>query len=387
MKEVDATRYAYRFDMLIDSAVKQEGVMWNIGWGLTSKCNLECSFCYSITARHAANDIEDFSITKDFIDDNFHLVNSVNYGTGENSLCDVWPRVLMYVNKEFPRVVQGVTTNGYLGELCGNSSRTLEAVVDCLEEVDVSLDFGSKEKHNKFRNNPFVYDWAIKTFELCNKLRKRSTLVFLGTNETLKTSNINSLFELAQKYGSVVRLNLFRPTFGINEQTKKFIPDFEIIQKTLEYICVNYKILKISDPLFSAIFTHGNYPCADPSGVSSVRILPDGSITPSTYLISHEFKKLNIRMKNAFEQLNKEGFKSLIDRSTPEECIGCQYEATCQGGAFDRRYLWYGDFSKKDPYCPFEAGKNINISKLRITEDANFKSIHDGYLPTLFFCN
>jgi radical SAM protein with 4Fe4S-binding SPASM domain len=251
----------------------------------------------------------------------------------------------------------------------------------------VSIDFGFREKHNEFRNNSFVYDWAIKTLELFHEFKKRTTIVFLGTNETLEKSNICSLFELAQKYDSIVRLNLYRPIGGINQQTKKFIPKFEVIKQALEYICKHYKILSISDPLFSSIFTSEENVHADSSGLSSIRILPDGSITPSTYLISNEFKKLNIQMKNVFEMLNKSEFKNLIDRNIPQECVGCEYETKCQGGAFDRRYLWYKDFKKKDPYCPLEKGKIVNIDKLKITLNSDFQSIHDGYLPTMFFSN
>jgi len=360
--------------------------MWNIGWGLTSKCNLNCSFCYSKTVRNADADIVDFSIIKTFIDDNFHLVNSVNYGTGESTLCNGWIKILGYINEKFPKIIQGITTNGYLGELYNNGDIYVkETITNCLAEVDVSIDFGIREKHNGFRDNSFVYDWAIRTLELCHELKKRTTIVFLGTNDTLQFSNIDSLFELAKKYDSIIRLNLYRPVCGITPQTKKFIPDFATITNALEHIGQHYKILSISDPLFSSIFTHGKNIHTDPSGLSGIRILPDGSITPSTYLVSNEFKKLNIRTKNVFELLSKKEFINLIDRSIPQECVNCEYETQCQGGTFDRRYLWYKDFNKKDPYCPFGKDKTVNIKKLNITSDACFNSIHDGYLPTMFF--
>ena len=362
--------------------------MWNIGWGLTSKCNLNCRFCYSKSVRNVNDDIIDFSIIKTFIDDNFHLVNSINYGTGESTLCNDWIKILGYVNERFPKIVQGITTNGYLSEIYNNGDWYVkETIANCLAEIDVSIDFGLREKHNEFRDNSFVYDWAIRTLELCRKLNKRTTIVFIGTNETLRISNIDSLFELAQKYDSIIRLNLYRPVCGITQQAQKFIPDFETITQALEHIGKHYKILSISDPLFSSIFTHGENVHTDPSGLSGIRILPDGSITPSTYLISDEFKKLNIRTKDVFKLLMGHEFKSLIDRCIPQECIGCEYETQCQGGVFDRRYLWYKNFNKKDPYCPFEKGRVVNIRKIGIELDSSFHSIHDGYLPTMFFRN
>jgi radical SAM protein with 4Fe4S-binding SPASM domain len=328
------------------------------------------------------------SVYKNFVDDNFHLVNSVNYGTGENSLCDNWVEIIRYVNEKFPHVIQGLTTNGYLSELCKNNSATESIVVECLEEVDVSLDFGDKYLHNRSRDNLFVYDWIIQTLEFCKKYKMRTTIVFIGTNKTLEISNIKSLFKLAQKYDAIIRLNPYRPVSGIDERSRKFIPDFEIIKIALEYISDHYKIISLSDPLFSAIFTYGDEPKTDPSGLSSIRILPDGSITPSTYLVSSEFRQSNILEKDILTKLEQCGFKNLIDRSLPKECIGCKYESICKGGTLDRRYLWYKDFKRKDPYCPFGNGCDTAvIRKLKVTTDLNFQSVHNGYLPTLFFSN
>jgi radical SAM protein with 4Fe4S-binding SPASM domain len=360
--------------------------MWNIGWGLTNTCNLSCNFCYSQVVRELTNEITDINIIKKFIDANFHLVRSVNFGTGENTLCSIWPEIVKYIHEKFPTVVQGVTTNGYLSELCDKNSIVEKMLIDCLDEIDISLDFGNKEEYNNFRNNLYVYDWVIRTLELCKRHKKRTSIVFIGTNETLEIDNIKNLFNIAKEYNAIVRLNLYRPIFGLNEYSKKYIPDFEKIANALQYINDYYKILSLSDPLFSSIFTHGGKHYSDPSGVSSLRILPDGSITPSTYLITDKFRKLNIRTDKVFKELNNSGFQNLINREIPKECVDCQYASTCRGGTFDRRYLWYNDFTKKDPYCPF-GKENVNISKLKITIDPNFKSIHDGYLPTLFFSN
>jgi len=361
--------------------------MWNIGWGLTNKCNLSCEFCYSKNARNLSKEISEISVFKEFIDENFHLVKSINYGTGENTLCDNWIEIIKYVHEKFPNVVQGLTTNGYLSELCKYNSFAEKIIINCLEEIDVSLDFGDNERHNKFRGNSCVYDWVIKTLEFCKLNKKRTTIVFVGTNETLEISNIKNLFEIAREYNTIIRLNPYRPAYGIDYQSNRFIPDFEVIKKALEYISDNYKILSLSDPLFSAIFTHGDKPSADPSGFTSIRILPDGSITPSTYLITEEFRRLNIKIKNVFKELEKDDFKNLIKRIIPEECVGCKYVSVCQGGALDRRYLWYKNFGKRDPYCPFRNNEFTNISKLKVMPNINFQSVHNEYLPTLFFSN
>lgn len=138
----------------------------------------------------------------------------------------------------------------------------------------------------------------------------------------------------------------------------------------------------MNDALFSSFLT--NETVADPSGDCSIRILADGSITPSTYLIDEDYIVANITEHNVLEKVEQnKSLSELIVRTIPDECKGCVYENSCVGGVYDRRYLWYGTLNKKDPYCPgvfFE--KNENPIEITSTD---FKSVHDGYLPTIFF--
>lgn len=138
----------------------------------------------------------------------------------------------------------------------------------------------------------------------------------------------------------------------------------------------------MNDALFLSFLT--NETVADPSGDRSIRILADGSITPSTYLIDENYIVANIKETNVLEKMEQN--KSLTDvivRTIPEDCKGCAYENTCAGGVFDRRCLWYGTLNKKDPYCPGIFTKR-NAQPIKITS-TNFESVHDGYLPTIFF--
>lgn len=361
--------------------------MWNIGWGVTNICNLNCEFCYSKKVRKETEGIPNLEEIKKFIDNNFDKVNSVNYGTGENTLSKDWIKIVEYVHNKFPNVTQGLTTNGYLSQICKDDA--LKKIIDdAIEEIDVSLDFGDPSRHGKFRGNPKTFDWVIETLEYGKKNNKRLTIVFIGTNETLQIENIKSIFSIAKKYDSKVRLNLYRPTIGINERTEKFIPDFDTIKNALIYISEHYKILSLSDPLFSTLFLKDKENIKrDPSGLDSIRILPDGSITPSTYLITDEFKKFNIKMENVLEKLKEKEFQNMIDRELPKECNVCKYKELCGGGVLDRRYLWYKDFLHKDPYCAFNNEEIDKIPKLKITKKDDFQSVHDGYLPTMFFSN
>ena len=102
----------------------------------------------------------------------------------------------------------------------------------------------------------------------------------------------------------------------------------------------------MNDALFFSFLT--NETVADPSGDRSIRILADGSITPSTYLIDENYIVANITEPNVLDKIEKSNMlTNLIVKTIPSECKGCAYENSCAGGVYDRRYLWYGTLEKK----------------------------------------
>ena len=74
---------------------------------------MNCEFCYSRFKREHVNDLnyEDWLM---FINNNHDWINSINFGTGENSLSNDWFKLIDYIRKYYPEIRQAVTTNGYL---------------------------------------------------------------------------------------------------------------------------------------------------------------------------------------------------------------------------------------------------------------------------------
>ena len=353
---------------------------WNIGWGTVSSCNMHCAFCYSKMRRKEENDLKYPDWIK-FIDDNYQEIETINYGTGENTLDDEWFKLISYIRLKSPNIRQSLTTNGFLSEAIKDNYKC-EDFIHSIDEVDVSLDFYDEKKHIVFRGQKNAYKWALKTLEICKKYKKQATIVFLGCKQTLFPKNIDGIFKIAQEYGAYIRMNLYRPTIGINDHSAKFIVDYQTIVDVISYINSKYHVVSIADALFSALLTGDER--NDPSGVKSLRILPDGSITPSTYLISDNFTIANIKTNNVLSRLNSNLFRDLTDSvKIPSECADCVYRTICKGGVYDRRYLWHGTLDRKDPYCPCVFTKKLNPS---ISLDkGNFTSVHDNYLPTIFF--
>ena len=355
---------------------------FNIGWGITSSCNMNCKFCYSKETRQNTKDIT-INDWINFVDQNHEYIDSINYGTGENALSDDFFEFIYYVRKNYPNITQSLTTNGYIYEKVKNNPKFYDIYKASIDEIDVSLDFAIPEKHNYFRGQPKAYEWAINTLNMLKNDNKKATIVFVGFEETMTKENIDGLFAIAKKYDALVRLNIYRPVSEKEEINKKFILSYNTLIKAIEYIYKNYKVVALSDSLFGNIYTKG-LDIKENTGIDSIRILPDGSICPSTYLITENYRKdYNIKQENI---LSKIKFEDFIDAPIPEKCKNCEIKNQCKGGVYDRRILWYGTLEERDPYCPFDNNDDINKEQFKILKKERV-SVHDGYLPTMFFKN
>lgn len=354
---------------------------WNIGWGFTKYCNMGCGFCYSQKTRDSCEDIsEDIADHVEFVKKNHKVIKSINWGTSENSLTNNWYLLVDTIGEIDRNIKQGVTSNGYIGHKCGKNIYCYDKIVKWINEIDVSLDYHSPEKHNSFRGNNDAYSWVIETLEFCRAENIVSTVVFVGTEDTLSIENIAGLFDLAYKYGAYVRLNILRPT----AKSTLTPPSYSTVKKAIQFIIDNYQTVSLADPLFSSIY---GMKSVDPSGVSSLRILPDGSVTPCTYLTDSVWIAGNILRRDLdIESFGETAqFAEISSNVRPEICGECKVVSLCGGGAKDRRILWYGSLRKPDPYCPFYNGDNGWANKKLKSTKNNYNFIHADYLPTLIF--
>lgn len=353
---------------------------YNVGWGITNFCNMNCKFCYSKDTRLSTNTVT-FEDWIRFIDENNKFIDSINYGTGENTISDEFFEFIQYVRKKYPNITQSLTSNGYIYERVSKNSTLYDIYKNCIDEIDVSLDFAIKEKHNYFRGQPKAYDWAINTLKMLQADRKKATIVFVGFDETMTHDNIDGLFQIAKKYDALVRMNIYRPVSTNDEINKKFILSYKKLIEALEYINKKYRVVALSDILLGNIYTEEN-DIKENTGIDSIRILPDGSICPSTYLITENYRnKYNIKQENILSNIK---FDDFIDAPIPKKCEKCEIKNKCKGGVYDRRMLWYKTLDERDPYCPFENDDDLNKEKFKILKKKRV-SVHDGYLPTMFF--
>ena len=84
---------------------------WNIDWGAVSECNMKCQFCYSQKVRKDSSDFRQNDWIS-FIDNNYEYVNTINYGTGENTIFNEWYTLVDHIGKNYG-IPQSLTSNGY----------------------------------------------------------------------------------------------------------------------------------------------------------------------------------------------------------------------------------------------------------------------------------
>lgn len=358
-------------------------IKYSIGLGFTSNCNMNCPFCYSKSKRLNSSDLAIHNWIA-FIDRNKEYIKNINYGTGENTTSEEWYSFILYIRDNYPEIRQALTTNGTLAYVVKNDAEKRKIIIKCIDEIDVSLDFGKPDMHNYYRGSSNAYNWVLDTLEFCNGYAKDATIVMLGIDDVLTEANLSSVFAIAKIYNAKVRINLYRP---VDKKSNITPVSYDTIKRLFHWIGDNQKFLSISDPLFSSVY-FGDYVKNDPSGISSVRIIQNGDIFPSTYLLLPELKMGNIKDFD-FSEVDNNRIGSMIQKLTlPSFCDDCPIKDSCRGGVLDRRYLWYGSFEECDPYCPAKNGikkENIPFMKRYTIANEEFNSVHDGYLPTLFF--
>lgn len=250
-------------------------VGYTVGWGFSARCDLRCPFCYSSKLRQALK-LPELNITQaeQFLAKNGKYIHAINFGTGECFLSPTFSLLLELCNNYAPQAQVAVTTNGAFADL---SSDALSIATRYISECDVSLDFVQPEVHDRWRGKTGTWQRAMKAIELAIEFGLNTSIVMIGTAQTLKEENIQGLLKISEAYQVAFRINLYMPTFG----DYSFMPSIESVFTTLAMLKAWSPAVRSSDRLIGNIIgNNGTELHAEPK--RSCRILPDGSISPST---------------------------------------------------------------------------------------------------------
>jgi radical SAM protein with 4Fe4S-binding SPASM domain len=342
---------------------------------------MKCPFCYSASVRGEPVETPLRDAIR-FVDRNAEWIDSINFGTGECLLSDNWYEFARYVRETHPAIRQAVTSNGSLALQTEKGRFTMREFEALIDEVDVSLDFADERRHTRMRGNAQAYRWVLETLRLCAQTGIQTTIVLVAFEDTLNTENMRGIFELAAGYGAFVRINVLRPVRGVALEP----PSYEKLMFCLNEIVRDHRVVSLCDPLFGSVFRCKGAR-SDTSGSSSLRILPDGSVTPSTYLITEDWRGARIADEFCLADLKSNVvFRQLNDIPLPQHCRGCSLSDTCRGGAIDRRILHFDTLDEPDPFCPLRHADSLPaLHAVQYYNEENRPSVHDGYLPTLIF--
>ena len=355
---------------------------WKIGWGISNLCNMRCGFCYSRKARQEPDFHDNIREGLRLIRENKDQIESINFGTGEPALVPEMFDLCEAIREAAPHISIGITTNGTLANAVQDPHH-LKVFSECIDDVDVSLDYGTAGEQDRSRNYPGAFSMAERTLELCREYGKNASVVNALHKYNCTVSNMDALMRLARIHDSSLRINIYRPTYDFD-----YVLSYSCLKEVLVHIVKHYEIESLADPLFASLFS---VPCpaGDPVARSSFRILPNGYISPSTYLLDPEWRAIRIDEVHDLNDLHRfEAFRAILDAPNPKECRSCPLQGICRGGVIDRRWLWYHDLKQRDPYCPLRYEDETSWTGLSgsVYLSPSRKSfVHDGYLPTLIF--
>jgi radical SAM protein with 4Fe4S-binding SPASM domain len=345
-----------------------------------------CRFCYSRITHSAPTSSAESSLQPhlQFVRDNAQDLATINWGTTENTVAEEWYELVSAIQDIAPHVVQALTTNGYLAHACRSDARRKDIFLRCVGDVDVSLDFCAPEPHNRFRGHPNAFAMAMETLELCQEHGIPRSLVVLACGETLFPENLDGLFRIAARYDAHVRLSILRPVRGCELPPLSYAQ----LRAGLAWITEHHDAVSLSDPLFAAL---AGCPTSDPTGIQSARILPNGDVTPCTYLIEPPWIAANIYQERVRlpELASRWAFRALREPVRPEPCRDCTLWSACGGGSKDRRILAGGSLATRDPYCPRLHDDELRwfTGRVPCMKKSAAPLVHAAYLSTLIFAH
>jgi len=364
---------------------KSRNVKWTIGWGYTSRCDLNCAFCYSRRVRRGNATLEiHFDDARSFVIHNQYHVGAFNFGTGECFLAPMFTDLLKICADTIPGVDLAVTTNGAFFD-AANTTEKVELYRNCISELDVSIDFAKSEDHDSWRGKPGCWARAINAVKLAFDMGIATSIVMVGTKQTLQEQNVAAMLELAESHGVALRINLFMPTAG----DFSFSPSTATVWSLLEQLQEHESIMRSSDPLIGPR-TDTYQPGLHLAAHRSCRVLPDGRVTPSTYLLDAPWTLDGSLITLDLGQIvETEPFRKFSSAPVPNECRNCAYSEVCRGGSVERRWLWFQRLDRRDPYCP---GPSFQFTKRSFPFGGAFETrwngptVHLDYLPTIIVC-
>lgn len=339
-----------------------------VGWGF-GRCNQQCKHCYNSSKSDAPTYA--FLELKTVADKICPDITDINFGTGEFAVNPRAVDIAQYINENYPKINLALTTTGSSVAILPRS-----LTKKLFHDVDVSVDFPDKKRHNEFRRHPEAWSWVKKALDILVSEEIPRSIVTCITSETTN-DDIENLLNLARSYDATWRINWFRHTgrgtADLRVQANRAWEIISFLSDQVTFYCL--------DSVFAGPLNVECSPC--PAGRSTCRIHENMETSCYPFLKGREWSGGNILNDNVKLTTIYDApvFKKLRNRTVPH-CNSCPFWEKCHGGCVTRAVLHNGGINEPDDYCPFKAG--LTIEKLAAISIKKQKGdlVHDGYLCT-----
>lgn len=354
----------------MNTKINQQKIV-KVGWGL-GLCNQNCIHCYNSSSQSNNVPRYTFDELKYVADKICPHISDINFGTGELLVNPNAKELLEYIKSTYPNVKLSVTSNGYSIVVMQDKE-----IKRFFHDVDISIDFPDKDKHNSFRRHPLAWAWATEALEKLSRLGVERTITTC-VNSLTTNEDIAGLLDMAKHYGAYLRINWFRKV-GRGKEELRLTPEraWEVINFMSDKV-IFYSL----DSIFAGPLGV-DFGSKCPACKSSMRIHQDMSITPAPYLKGHDWSAGNI-LKDKIS-LNDIYFSKVFKKIRARKvsfCQTCKYYKICGSGCVTRAVLHNGGISKADDFCPVIAKIPDKYIHIKINSEHGCDLVHNGYLCT-----
>lgn len=350
----------------------ENSMLKKIGWGF-GLCNMNCEHCYNSSGTEELTPRYTLGQLIDVADKICPHIKDINFGTGELICNPNVVELIYYITDKYPHIDIAVTSNGYT-----IVRMNLIDIKRRLSDVDISIDFPDKERHNNFRRHPQAWEWAIRALEILTEVRMQRTITICVTSR-VSDKDLVQMLRLANRYGACLRLSFYRYT-GRGSKTLQL--SAERAWQIIGFLS-DKAVFSCLDPVFAGPLGVKSEPC--PGGRFSARIHQDMSVTAYPFLKGSEWSAGNILDStiDLEDVYNSESFKRLRNRSVPY-CSNCAFSLSCAGGCITRAVLHNTGINDTDDYCPVRYKQMALVEKARknIVMHKQGNLVHEGYLCT-----
>ncbi|MDR3232089.1 MAG: radical SAM protein [Planctomycetaceae bacterium] len=314
---------------------------------VTSRCNLDCIYCY-------ANEKNVQDITEKVFSDTINFIGKISAGrdcsillTGGEPML-LWDRILTWINKY--RKVLPVNL-GYSMQSNGTLINETNAAELRKERVNVGISLDSSPNfHNSYRSGS--YELALRAI---NILRQHK--IGAGARITVSAESVNTTPDTIRYYISqgIRHFTIgFIDPLGRARNKRELLPSSQQrlkLQNEMFQICVDeyqnknrIEILSVSQMIVNLLTNLRpsccpNSPCG--AGVSLLGVNTNGDVYPCDYLFEPSMKLGNVAdITTVLTSIDKSKELQKLQYSHQNECNLCAVNSICTGGCRVSRYAY-----------------------------------------------